>query len=346
MNIIHDIQNLEQTPKNCVLTIGNFDGVHIGHRQIIDVAKQQAQKRNTCIVSMTFEPHPVAILHPEKAPGVLTPLKLKQHLLTQIGIDYLIVLESRPELLSLSPKAFVDKILAKKIKPALIVEGEDFNFGARREGNIETLRQIGSRKGFEVLGVPPKKATLSTGQTVKVSSTIIRYMLESGHVADATATLSRPYRIMQKITPGRGIGKKLGFPTLNMEPPQQILPAEGVYAGFVEIEDSCEQLLTTARKWPAAFSIGQARTFGPEFPVLIEAHLLTTETTDAKDKWMTMDFVRKIRNQHKFSNSEQLSKQIEKDCRQAKQILTAALAEEKKNTNRFINNARKRKIPL
>jgi len=321
MRVIEEISDIEKIRKGCVLTIGNFDGVHIGHREILTAARETATQRKTEFVAMTFEPHPVAILHPEKAPGVLTPLELKKHLLTKYGVDCLIILKDSRELLNLSPQDFIDRFLVKNIQPDTVVEGSDFNFGVGRAGSIDTLQKLGIEKGFEVVVIEAKQIELSTGQAVRLSSTIIRYMLESGHVADAAAALGRPYRLTGKIVPGRGKGAKLGFPTLNMEKPEQIIPAENVYAGFVEIGSSEKEICVTKERIPAVFSLGQARTFGDEYPLLIEAHLLIEDVGDLIGKWLAMDFVQRIRSQHKFKTESQLAAQIANDCKKAKEIL-------------------------
>jgi riboflavin kinase/FMN adenylyltransferase len=321
MKILRAISDFEKIKKGCVLTIGNFDGVHLGHQEILAAAKRIAQERAAELVAMTFEPHPVAILHPDRAPGMLTPLELKTHLLAECGVDALIVLEDNRWLLNLSPGNFASRFIVDNMQPGVVVEGDDFNFGLHRAGNIDTLRELGSQRGFEVCVIGPKEIKLSTGQTVRVSSTLIRYMLESGHVADAAAALGRPYRLIEKIIPGRGIGKKLGFPTLNMKKPTQVIPAEGVYAGFVKIGQTIEDVLASEEKIPAVYSIGQARTYGEEFPLLIEAHLLIENVGDLIGKYMAMDFVERIRSQHKFKTSEELSAQIAKDCQKAKELL-------------------------
>jgi riboflavin kinase / FMN adenylyltransferase len=311
-----------QVRKGCVLTIGNFDGMHLGHQEIFRTARRIAHERGTEIVVMTFEPHPVAILHPEKAPGVLTPLSLKLHLLEDYADNCIIVLEDNKDLLSLSPEAFVDEFLMAAIQPSVIVEGDDFHFGAARAGDIRTLAQFGQEKGFDVVVVPPRQIEMAaTGQVLRVSSTIVRYMLEGGHVADAAAALSRPYRLIGPIVSGWGRGRKLGFPTLNMSTPKQIIPAEGVYAGFVETAGSEQGLLREHQRIPAVFSIGQARTFGDEHPLLIEAHLLIEGVGDMTGRWMAMDFMERIRSQHKFGSPEELVTQIAKDCQEARVIL-------------------------
>ena len=321
MQVIEEISQLVRFAKGGVLTIGNFDGVHIGHQKIITAARQIASEKKTDLAVMTFDPHPVAILYPEKAPGVLTSLSAKKHLIAACGADYLIVLKDSPELLRLSPQQFVDEFLVETLAPAVVVEGQDFNFGAGRAGSIQTLKELAIDREFDVIVVGPEKVQLSTGQTVRVSSTMIRYMLESGHVADAAASLDRPYRLIGKIKPGRGIGKSLGFPTLNMEKPTQIIPRLGVYAGTLEVTDTQDKACISQDKLPAVFSIGYARTYGDEHPLLIEAHLLIENAELIKGDWIAMDFTAQIRSQLKFKTESDLSAQIAKDCQQAKKLL-------------------------
>ena len=321
MRTIATISETGQVAEGCVLTIGNFDGVHMGHQEIVAAASRIAREKGTELAAMTFEPHPVAVLYPERAPGVLTPLSLKKHVLGQCGVDVLIVLKGDRELLGLSPEDFVKRFLVENIRPSVVVEGSDFNFGAARSGSIETLSEFGAENGFGVRVIDPRKIKLSTGQLVKVSSTMIRYMLESGHIADAAAALGRPYRLCEEIIPGRGIGRKLGFPTLNMKKPGQVIPAEGVYAGFVKIGNDPEAVLLSEDKLPAVYSIGQARTYGEDFPLLIEAHLLECNLNVAVGQFMAMDFIDRIRAQHKFNTPEELSRQITQDCDAAERIL-------------------------
>jgi riboflavin kinase/FMN adenylyltransferase len=321
MKILTARADFQRVRKGCVLTVGNFDGVHAGHQEILRTARRVAAERDAELTVMTFEPHPVAILHPDKAPGVLTPLPLKVHLLTDYADDCLIVLEDNKDLLDLSPDDFVDEFLMATIRPSVIVEGDDFNFGAGRAGDINTLRRLGSERGFDVCVVPPKLIRLPTGRNMRVSSTIIRYMLEGGHVAEAASALSRPYRLVGPIVSGWGRGRKLGFPTLNMRKPDQIIPAEAVYTGFVEMADTEQELLQEVERVPAVFSIGQARTFGDEHPLLIEAHLLIDEVAETTGKWMAMDFVQRLRPQHKFNTPEELVAQIAEDCLQARAAL-------------------------
>lgn len=315
------LKELTKLEKGCVLTIGNFDGVHLGHQEIISLARKLAGQRNSELVLMTFEPHPVAILNPEKVPGVLTPMILKKHLLTQLGVDCMVILESSYRILNLSPESFVDEFLIKSSKPAVVVEGEDFNFGYGRSGNVRILKELGEKFGFELTIVPGKEIKIVDEQNTRVSSTLIRHLLHKGNVTGAAQALGRYYRLSGRTTPGKGKGKELGFPTANIEPVNRIIPAEGVYAGFVEIADTEEQLCQNKSRIPAAFSIGRAKTFISDHPLLVEAHILEQNTGDLYNKYLAMDFVRFIRHQQKFDSPEQLSTQIAKDCQCAKEIL-------------------------
>lgn len=321
MEILQTISDVQKIKKGCVLTIGNFDGVHLGHQEILTAAGQAAVERKTELMVMTFEPHPLAVLHPQKVPGILTPLSLKKHLLAEFGVDCLFITKSNPELLSLSPQDFVKQFVIKKIQPDVVVEGEGFNFGSGRSGRVYTLKKLGIDLGFDVSIVKSREVKLSTGQTVTVSSTVIRSLLTSGRVADAAVALGRPYRLIGRVVSGRGKGKQLGFPTANLQPLQQLIPAEGVYAGLVEVGDTDEQVCKTQNKIPAAFSIIRPGTPDGKYPLSIEAHLMIEDVGQLYGKWLAMDFVKRIRDQRSFKTDADLSAQIARDCEKAKQCL-------------------------
>jgi riboflavin kinase/FMN adenylyltransferase len=178
--------------------------------------------------------------------------------------------------------------------------------------------------GIEVIVVPPRYTLLANEQSIRVSSTTIRYMLQGGHVADAAALLSRPYRLIGQIVPGRGQGRRIGYPTLNMKMPSQIIPQEGVYAGFVRLGRSEDDVCQFDGRLDAVFSIGRARTFGEGYPLFIEAHLIDSRTGNPTGKWIAMDLVERIRPQYKFKSPSDLAGQIAEDCLSAKQILSSA----------------------
>lgn len=341
MRIIETKEQFKNIAKGQALTIGNFDGVHVGHQELLRRAKAIAKKHNTGVSAMTFWPHPAAILHPEKAPRLLTPMPLKKKLLEENGVDCLIVVSDTYSLLNLSPKDFVDEFLMKTVWPCAVVEGTNFTFGYGRSGTILTLRDMGKERGFEVVIVEPKESAFSKGEHGTVSSSLIRGFLEKGNVKDAAVALTRPYKLIGKTIPGRGKGTEIGFPTANLEPLDQMIPAEGVYAGFVEIGESAEDVCVARKRLPAAISIGRAKTFLSEHPLLLEAHILTASLArresephaqqagrltdsfgDLYGKWLAMDFIARIRPQHRFENVEALKSQIAKDCEQIQRILT------------------------
>jgi riboflavin kinase/FMN adenylyltransferase len=321
MQIIRTESELKKIRAEAVLTIGNFDGVHTGHQAILSTAKRIAMQRQTELVVMTFQPHPLSVLNPKKAPSALMLPALKEHLLAELGAGILFVAKSEPELLSIAAEDFVERFIVKGIRPSTIVEGEDFNFGSKRAGSVHTLQKLAEAKNIEVFIIGPKKAKLADGQTVEVSSTVIRDMVTKGKVVDAAILLGRPYRLIGNIVPGRGKGKQLGFPTLNLEKPGQIIPAEGVYAGTVEVAESIEKVCITKEKIPAVFSIGRATTYGAGQSLLIEAHLLIDNAEQFIGRYMAMDFIERIRSQQKFETEKELAEQIDRDCRKAQQIL-------------------------
>lgn len=321
MKIFETTDSLEKIDGPLVLTIGNFDGLHLGHQRIISTAKAAASRYDTAgLAVMTFHPHPAAILHPQNAPRILTPPLLKQKLLAGAGVDFLIVIKDDYELLTLSPGDFIDKFLQRYIGPTEIVEGPNFNFGYGRSGNVETLKQLAEEGKFTVVIAETERVEIDSVMTV-CSSSGIRDLLDSGRVASAALMLGRNYRLIGKTVPGRGVGKRIGFPTANIEPLAQLVPAEGVYAGLVQVGDKPEDVCRPAAGMPAAFSIGRAKTFVTDHPMLIEAHLLDSEPPDLTDKWLAMDFVKRVRGQIRFDSREELKTQITDDCQQVKKIL-------------------------
>ena len=267
MKIIETIKEFAGLKAGCCLTIGNFDGVHVGHQKILAAAREACRQRGkgkSPLVVAAFEPHPVSILHPEKTPERLTPLILKEQLLAGLGADFLFLLKPDKKLLSLSAEEFVRKIIVEHIKPSVVVEGEDFRFGAGRTGNVHTLTSLGADNGFEVITVDSAAVKLSAGSPenpvresrlnrdrlksaassngVKVSSTLIRNLLIEGRAADAAVALGRPYRFVGKVVSGKGKGKLLGFPTANLGEINQLIPAEAVYAATAAVGVSEEEV--------------------------------------------------------------------------------------------------------
>ncbi len=322
MRLVESRRQLADIVPGQVLTIGNFDGVHAGHQRILSRAGQAAREGGAGGVAvLTFFPHPAAVLNPGRSPGVLTPPEVKCRLLAWQNVDTLIVIKDSYELLNLSPAAFVDEFLMQHIRPSAVVEGPNFNFGYGRSGNVETLKELGRQRGFGVVIVQPEEIQFPNGKKAMISSSMVRRLLEEGEVAQAALALTRPYRLMGKTVRGRGKGTEIGFPTANIEPHDQVVPAEGVYAGFVETGNDTEELLSGSRHIPAAFSIGRAKTFVHDHALLIEAHLLNDSVPELAGKWLAMDFVERVRHQQRFDSPADLVAQIKKDCAKVRQIL-------------------------
>ena len=322
MLVFDDIRRISELPRGLALTIGNFDGLHRGHQAILAAAKKAAAERQTGVAVMTFDPHPAAILRPDKAPGVLTPVAQKLRLLQAAGADYVIIIRDSFALLNLSPADFVDDFLMSHLSPSVIVEGPNFNFGYGRSGTVQTLRMLGADRGFEVIEVPFTEVRLGKERrSIICSSSQIRRLLEEGAVMDAAQLLSRPYRLMGTVVAGRGIGRMLGYPTANIHPAGQILPSEGVYAGYVIVGDSLDEVCFGGLRRPAALSIGRAKTFVTDHPLLLEAHILENNVESLYGKWAALEFMRWIRSQQRFAVQEMLIDQIEQDCRDALAVL-------------------------
>ena len=315
MRIIEDHLAISDLPKGMVLTIGNFDGVHRGHQSIITTARQLACEKQTQLAVMTFDPHPAVLLNPDRVPGILTPLKMKALLLDSLSVDVLIVIKDSLKLLNLSPEDFVDQFLMENLSPSVMVEGPDFNFGYGRSGSVETLRQFGTTRNFEVVEVPFIDVVPdSECETEKCSSSSIRRMMEEGRPRRASQILGRPYRLVGKTIRGRGVGTQLGYPTANIEPVGQVIPAEGVYAGYGVVGECLEDVVFGGIRRPAAISIGRAKTFLSDHPLLLEAHLLEEDVENLRNKWLGLDFMRFIRHQQRYDSKEDLKVQIKKDC--------------------------------
>jgi riboflavin kinase/FMN adenylyltransferase len=317
---VFDSTQLDEVQKGGVVSIGNFDGVHLGHQGILLTAREKYPHDELSV--MTFEPHPAAILHPEKAIGMLSPLPMKIRLLQQHGVEQLIIITDSLKLLNLSPKDFVNEFLVKTLLPKAIVEGPNFSFGYGRSGTLDSLRDFGRQIGFDVCEVPYRQIHLDKDRrSVVCSSSMIRRFLEEGQVYDAAVVLGRPYRLVGKVISGRGIGRQLGFPTANIQPENQSIPSEGVYAGYVITGDTLETVCIGGVPRPAVFSLGRAKTFLTDHPMLIEAHILQPHVEELYGKYMAMDFVKRVRGQKRFETRQMLIEQITVDCKKTLDIL-------------------------
>lgn len=295
-------ENASDGWRGAVLTIGNFDGVHRGHQAILTRAAETAKRLSTRVVAMTFDPHPIAILAPDHAPPILTPLEDKLGLLRDAGADEVLVVPIDRDFLDITAEEFVRKILIQRFAPKAIVEGPTFNFGRDRAGSNETLRRFANEGGYEVDVVEAKQIKMPDGKVLTVSSSTIRSLLAAGNVVDAFHCLHRSYYISGRVVHGTGTGKSLGFPTINLEVQNQLVPGEGVYEGIANIRNSASR---------AAISIGRRETFGGS-RIVVEAFLLDVDQS-IYDQTALLAFHRRIRNQERFESPEALAAQIGRD---------------------------------
>jgi riboflavin kinase/FMN adenylyltransferase len=306
MKIIRDIFSLHNAFPRAALTIGNFDGVHLGHRRIVEETVAAARTAGGPALAFTFDPHPEIILRGGPGPGRLLSFERRLELLHAAGIETVICPDDPRAVLDLSAEDFVQRIIVAALGAAVIVEGPSFHFGRGGKGNDELLRRLGPAGGFSLVVVPPLQIA-----SQEVSSTLIRQAVRDGRLADANLLLGRPFEITGRVVPGLGRGRKLGFPTANLEG-DFLVPADGVYATRAIIDD---------RSFAAPVSIGHASTFGDLEHPLVEAHLLDFDG-DLYGRTMRVEFIKRLRDQKKFSGPDALIRQIRSDCDAVRQLLS------------------------
>lgn len=306
------IQGMEKIPPEArggVLTIGNFDGVHIGHQRILLTCRSLAGPRKCPVVVITFDPLPEAILHPQALPPLIYPVAQNAQLLLDAGADLVVVAPATRELLSLTPRQFVEEMVIQHVQPRQVVEGSNFFFGRGRAGDVATLQQLGARLGFDVTVVDPVVLNLPEGER-RVSSTLIREMVAEGRIEDANFCLGREFELRGVIVAGEGRGRTLEFPTANLEAANQVVPADGVYAARAHIGD---------QSYLSALSIGNKPTFGSS-PRTVEAFLIDAHA-DVYGREMTLSIVRRLRDQRKFDGADALRRQIAQDVEEVRKLL-------------------------
>ncbi len=265
------------------------------------------------VVAVTFEPHPLQIVTPNRAPERLMTLDEKTSCLAHLGVDVTVVLQSEPGLLGMEPENFVERIIVDSFAPTHVVEGRSFGFGKGRRGTVDLLQQMGRRHGFEMFVVDPVTVQVKGGETVFVSSSLVRQLLREGRVHEARLCLGRPYRLTGVVQHGHGRGVEFGFPTANLGQIEQMIPAEGVYAGLAIVNE---------QSWPSAISVGTAPTFGDN-RMQVEAHLLKGGR-DFTGERIRLSFGEWIRAQQRFASAEQLKEQIRQDVSRVHQWVEAS----------------------
>lgn len=310
--------DLNATPEGlrpCVVTLGNFDGVHRGHRTLLNQLVETGRDRNLPAVAVTFDPHPVAVLRPHQAPEILTPGPLRDDLLATTGIEGLLVLEFTKEFAQQSPEDFVRETFVRGLDARVVVVGADTRFGYRNSGDVNTLRELGERFGFEVVAID------DVGDGERWSSSGVRAALVSGDVARAADILGRPHHVVGTVVHGNHRGKEMGFPTANLSADSLgLVPAEGVYAGWLTRLDLVEG--EPDRTMPAAISVGTNPTFDTNDRRTVEAYVLDRDDLDLYDERVMVEFVEHVRPMRKFDSVGALLDEMAKDVETCRRVLT------------------------
>lgn len=289
------------------VTIGKFDGVHLGHQKLLQELIESADSEKLTTIVVTFDRHPDALLNPERAKLPIIGLGQKHQLLEGAGVAATLSLPFTQDLASLSPRDFVQQILVEKLHAKLVLVGEGFRFGAGGEGNLSTLQELGLEFGFIA-----KTVGHLTKDGQKVSSTRIRELLDSGDVVGAAKLLGRVHTTVGVVEHGLKIGRTIGFPTANMSRESQgYLPLDGVYAGW---------LIADGQRYPAAHSVGINETF-QAVPRLVESHVLDRKDLDLYDKVVTLEYVDFVRPSAKFAGVDELIVAINHDLDKVRNIL-------------------------
>ncbi|MFT4081979.1 MAG: bifunctional riboflavin kinase/FAD synthetase [Nocardioides sp.] len=294
----------------CVV-IGNFDGVHRGHQHVLRRAREVADQRDLTLVAVTFDPHPMAVLRPEHAPGTLTDLPTRAELLCQAGADAVLALPFDMEMASWSPDTFAERVVVGALGAAVVVVGANFRYGHKAGGDVGTLTAYGAEHGFRVEGIP-----LDGGPQVW-SSTYVRTCLAAGDVAGAAQALGRPYAVHGVVVKGDQRGRELGFPTANV-PTDSLtaVPPDGVYAGWLT-------RLDTGRRFPAAISVGTNPTFDGVIGRRVESYVLDRTDLELYGVEVEVAFVDRLRGMVAFASIEALIDQMSADVEATRRLLVS-----------------------
>jgi riboflavin kinase / FMN adenylyltransferase len=311
---VHIWRSTDEVPADLgptAVVIGNFDGVHLGHRRVLARARAVADERGLRLVAVTFDPHPMAVLRPEHAPTALTSVSARVELLGEAGADAVLVLPFDRAVAAWTPEEFVERVLSRALRATAVVVGANFRFGNRAAGDVATLRAAGEEHGFTVEGI-----ALDGGPQVW-SSTYVRTCLAAGDVAGAAEALGRPYAVRGEVVRGDQRGRALGFPTANV--PTSALtavPADGVYAGWLRRPD-------TGEVFPAAISVGTNPTFDGERARRVESYVLDRTDLELYGVEVEVSFVERLRGMVAFESVEKLVAQMDDDVDRARTLLGA-----------------------
>ena len=313
MQVIRSLEACPRPPEGTAVTLGFFDGVHLGHQLLIGEARRLAAEQGARSAVVTFDQHPAAVVRPDSAPKLLTTLDHRLELLAATGVDHVLVVDFDEARSKESAEDFVEGVLVDCLRTLAVVVGADFHFGHQRRGDVGLLTEMGRSRGFEVEGV--QLVGSGSEGARPVSSTSIRAALAEGDLASANRMLGRPHEVRGVVQPGDQRGRTLGFPTANVAVPDAVaLPADGIYAGWYERPDGTLH--------PTAISLGRRPTFYVDQEAsLLEAHLLDFEG-DLYGEAARVRFVSRLRGEERYESVDALVEQIARDCDAARAALS------------------------
>jgi riboflavin kinase/FMN adenylyltransferase len=312
MRVCSGSETFPPEKRGCVLTIGNFDGVHLGHRAVLGSAIERARTLGVSAVAYTFHPHPRRVLEPERAQPLLMTLTQLEFAIEKVGIDLLVREPFSLQFSSMSPEVFLQEIIGSRIRPTELFVGRDFHFGKGRGGSDETLARLAPTLGIRVVIVPEVQAG-----GADVSSTRIRGAIAAGDVEEATLCLGQPYSISGRVVEGDRRGREIGFPTANLALDNELLPTNGVYATRVWFFDAHGR--RSAQTRPAVTNVGTRPTFDAG-PLVTEVHLLDFDE-DLYGERLEVAFHSRLRGEKRFPSVDALKTQIAADVEQARGIV-------------------------
>jgi riboflavin kinase/FMN adenylyltransferase len=318
MKVLRAIDELRSLPGSTHLSIGVFDGLHIGHQAVIGRALESSRQTGGNAVVVTFDPHPVRVLRPEKAPRLLTSTRHKVKLIEKLGVDAVLLLEFTLEFSRTPPETFIEELVRAANHLSQICVGQEWTFGANRSGSIRLLEEMAPKLGFQVASVPP----VLVGDRV-ISSTLIRSAVECGDLDSVAKYLGRDFTILGTVTEGRQLGRRLGFPTANLRAHNELFPPNGVYAAKAWFREN---------EYGGVVNIGVRPTIEKETGErILELHLFEFDQQIYGED-VEVAFLEYLRAEHKFSGVEELQAQIQRDVEEARRVCEISL----KNTKRSV----------
>lgn len=313
MKILHSLDELTDNQQRSVVSVGNFDGVHLGHQMVLKSIVDRARELDAQAAVITFDPHPSHVLHSSRRTPLLTPPPQKLELLAAAGLDLTLVLPFNEELRRWSAHEFAKRVLCDALHTIEVHEGETFRFGYGAEADVASLSELGREFDFTVRAYEPR---IIDG--APVSSSRIRSLIAAGDIADANALLGRPYSIRSTPAHGRGYGTRYAVPTINLAPYAELLPAIGVYVTKLTVGTG-----ESARVFQGVTNVGNRPTFGAD-SFAVETHLLDFEPIDLNESTpLEMSFLHRLRDERRFANPEELRDQIGRDVAEAKRIFAS-----------------------